>query len=103
MRIRIGIILAYLLLVCILVEDALPYFAESNTMEMCEFKSESESNELQKEKEQGSDWKDFREKVLAPDLMAYASWIHPGSLFADSEMIPDSAHQSIFSPPPNKV
>ncbi len=101
MRIRIGIIMAYLLLGCILLEDALPYFAKSNTMELCECKTESEEKESKKLFE--DDWKEVKDKYNAASFQAFTVLIHPGSLTADSEEIPDSAHQSIFSPPPNRV
>lgn len=101
MRIRIGIIMAYLLLGCILLEDALPYFAKSNTMELCESKTESEVKECKKVLE--DDWKVVKDKFNAASLQAFAVLIHPGSLTADSEEIPDSAHQTIFSPPPNQA
>ncbi len=103
MRIRIGIIMAYLLLGCILLEDALPYFAESNKMEMCESKSENGDKKSKKEKETEEEWKEAKAKFNPSNAHLCSFLIHSGSLSADSDDIPDSAHQSIFSPPPNEV
>ena len=103
MRIRIGIIMAYLLLGCILLEVALPYIAKSNRMEMCERKKESVEKDGKKEKELEDECKEVKEKFRAARFHSFSFLTHPGSLFADSEKIPDSAHQSIFSPPPNWV
>ncbi|MFN0033492.1 MAG: hypothetical protein ACKVUS_00410 [Saprospiraceae bacterium] len=103
MRIRIGIIVAYLLLGCILMEDALPCFADSNLMEMCESKTENGEKEAKKEKEIKDELNEAKERVHAASLRTFSFLVHPGSLFADSEEIPDSAHRSIFSPPPNEV
>ena len=103
MRIRIGIMLAYLLLGCILLEDALPYFAKSNTMEMCECKTENNEKEGKQKKELEDEWLAFKDKFESSSKCFIPFLIHPGSINADSEEIPDSAHQSIFSPPPNRV
>ncbi len=103
MRIRIGIFMAYLLLACILLEDALPYFADSNHMEMCESKTETGEKDAKKQKEVEDEWKDSKDKFHATNGLDFCFLIHPGSLQADTEEIPDSAHQSIFSPPPNRV
>ncbi len=103
MRIRIGILMAYLLLGCILLEDALPYFAKSNTMEMCESKTESGEKDAKKEKELENEWNDTKERFHPESVINYSFLIHPGSILADSDEIPDSAHQSIFSPPPDLV
>jgi hypothetical protein len=100
MRTRIGILLAYLLLGCILLEDVMPYFAESSVWEMCESKAESEEKEAKKEKESGEEWKESKERFAAARF-CFASFLsHSGGLLAGSEAIPDSAHPSIFSPPP---
>ena len=103
MRIRIGIIVAYLLLGCILLEDALPYFADSNTIEMCESKTESSEKETKKEKELEDEWLVFKEKLPVVGATLSILLIHPGSILADSDVIPDSAHQSIFTPPPDRA
>lgn len=103
MRIRIGILLAYLLLGCILLEDALPYFADSNLMEICESKAETGEKEGKKEKELESEWNEAKDRHHAESIPDFSFLIHPGSILADSEEIPDSAHRSIFSPPPNEV
>lgn len=100
MRTRIGIILAYLLLGCILLEDVMPYFAESSVLEMCEPKAESEEKEAKKEKEAGDEWKEPKERFAAARLCVASFLSHSGIFLANSEAIPDSAHQSIFSPPP---
>ena len=101
MRLRIGIILAYLLLGCILLEDALPYFADSNMMQLCESKSESEEKDSKKEIE--DTWKEVKERLQPSYLYYHDSLMHLGSIFADSDEILDSAHQSIFSPPPDRA
>ncbi len=103
MRIRIGIIMAYLLLGCILLEDALPYFAKSNMMEMCESKTETGEKDSKKEKELENEWKEVKDRFHTDNSFNFSFWAHPGSLSADSDKIPDSAHLSIFSPPPNRV
>jgi hypothetical protein len=102
MRTRIGIIAAYLLLGCILLEDAFPYFACSDTITFCEAKTESEEKEAKKET--SDEWSEAKERLQSASCPAFASFqFHTGSLMADSDEIPDSAHQSIFSPPPEQV
>lgn len=103
MRIRIGIFLAYLLLGCILLEDALPYFAEMNTMEMYEAKTETGEKDGKKEKKIEKEWKVLKEKLQLGNFYDGSFLTHPGSLHADSDAIPDSEHQSIFSPPPDRA
>ena len=103
MRIRIGIIMAYLLLGCILLEDALPYFAKMNTMEMCESKTETGEKEGKKEKNIEDEWKELKEKLQLGNFHDASFLSHPGSLQTDSDEIPDSVHQSIFSPPPKRA
>jgi hypothetical protein len=103
MRIRIGIIMAYLLLGCLLLEDALPYFAMSNTMEMSESKTESGEKDTQKEKEIEDESNEVKD-MFHFDSICYFSFVtRPGNILADSDEIPDSANQSIFSPPPDLV
>lgn len=101
MRIRIGIILAYLLLGCILLEDALPYFGHANMIEMYEAKTESGEKDSKKEIE--DEWKEVSDKFPAIRSFDGTFLMHLGSIYADSDIIPDSAHQSIFSPPPDRV
>ncbi|MFN0214313.1 MAG: hypothetical protein ACKVT2_08670 [Saprospiraceae bacterium] len=103
MRIRIGIFLAYLLLACILIEDALPYFAKSATMEMCEPKTESGEKDSKKEKEIEDELKEVKDKFNPSQIQNLAFLICQIRTQAASDKIPDSAHQSIFSPPPNRV
>ena len=103
MRIRIGIIMAYLLLGCILLEDALPYFADLNTMEMCESKTENGEKDSKKEKEFENEWNVVKERFHADFAHDFSFLTYSGSLSVDSDKIPDSAHQSIFSPPPDRV
>ncbi|MBC7776667.1 MAG: hypothetical protein H7246_14635 [Phycisphaerae bacterium] len=103
MRIRIGILLTYLLLGCILLEDALPYFAKSNLMEMCESKTETGEKEGKKSKELENEWNEAKDRLHDENVLEYAFLIHPGSIFADSDEIPDSPYQSIFSPPPDRA
>lgn len=104
MRTQIGIIVAYLLLGCILLEDALPYFAESNLMEMCETKAESGEKESKKEKEVEDDLSSpSKERLPQTEERTALTVLLNGSISADSEKIPDSAHRSIFSPPPERA
>lgn len=104
MRTRIGILVAYLLLGCILLEDAFPYFASMDTHTLCEAKTESEEKEAKKEKETVDEWSDAKERLQTSPYRAFACFLnHEGSLIADSDEIPDSAHQRIFSPPPERV
>lgn len=103
MRTRIGIMVAYLLLGCILLEDALPCFAKSNLMEMCESKTEKSEKETKSEKEIKDELSEAKERFHSTNLRISSFLIHPGSIFTDSEEIPDSAHRSIFSPPPERV
>jgi len=93
--------MAYLLLGCILLEDALPYFADSYRLQLSESKSESEEKDSKKDIE--DTWKEVRERLQASYLYYPDSLMHPGSILADSDEIPDSAHQSIFSPPPDRA
>ena len=103
MRIRIGIFLTYLLLACIFLQDALPYFADDTMIEMCESKTESGEKDSKKEKEVEDEFKEVKDKHHSVGLYLFAFSAHPSSINADSDKIPDSAHQSIFSPPPNRV
>ena len=101
MRIRIGIILAYLLLGCILLEDALPYLGHANLMEIYEAKTESGEKDSKKEIE--DEWKELNDKLPSVKFFEPVFLMHGGSISANSDIIPDSAHQSIFSPPPDRV
>ncbi|HAD13228.1 MAG TPA: hypothetical protein DCF33_12425 [Saprospirales bacterium] len=103
MRIRIGILLAYLLLGCILMEDIQPYFSGLQWMEMCESKVENSEKEGKKEGESDDEWKEFKNRqavFILQDLAAAAHW---SSAIADAETIPAAAYRTIFSPPPNRV
>jgi hypothetical protein len=101
MRIRIGIIMAYLLLGCLLLEDALPYFAKTNMMEMYESNAENGEKDTQKEKEIEDEWSQVKDRHLELGIRNYSFLNHPGSILADSEVIPDSAHLSVYTPPPD--
>ena len=103
MRIRIGIFLAYLLLGCILLEDALPYFAEMKAMKMYEAKTESGEKEGKKEKKIEDECKELKEKLQLANFQDSSFLTYPGSLHTVSDEIPDSEHQSIFSPPPDRA
>jgi hypothetical protein len=103
MRIRIGILLAYLLLGCILLEDVQPYFDGLQWMEMCESKVENSEKEGKKESEPDDEWKEFKNRhagLILQDLVATAHW---SRALADAEMIPAATYRTIFSPPPNRV
>ena len=102
MRIRIGIIMAYLLLGCILLEDALPYFAHSIMMEICESNTENGEKDTKKGKEIEDELSQVKDRFPVENGSPFSFLLHPGSILADSDEIPDSAHQSIFSPPPNR-
>jgi hypothetical protein len=101
MRIRIGIIMTYLLLGCLILEDALPYFAMSNMMEMSESNIESSEKDTKKEKEIEFESKAVKDMFHFDSICYFSFLTHPGSILADSDEIPDSVNQSIFSPPPD--
>ena len=103
MRIRIGIIMAYLLLGCILLEDALPYFAKSNLMEMYESNIETGEKDTKKEKEIEDEWSHIKDRLLVESICHFSFLNHPGSILADSDVIPQSAYLSVFTPPPDKA
>lgn len=95
--------MAYLLLGCILLEDALPFFADANLIEFCDSKTENSEKEGKQKKGIGEDEILFKERLEMSSLLHAAFFVHPGSITADSDEIPDSANQSIFSPPPNRA
>ncbi|MBL7806507.1 MAG: hypothetical protein JNN28_01760 [Saprospiraceae bacterium] len=103
MRIRIGIIAAYLLLGCILFEDAQPYFAGLQWMEMCESKVENSEKDGKKEGELDDEWKDFKDRHTGFVLQDFAVTAHWTSVLADADLMPAATYRSIFSPPPNWV
>jgi len=103
MRIRIGIIMAYLLLGCILLEEALPYFAKSNTMEMYASNAENGEKDTKKDKEIEDDWSQVKERFRFECLAQISFLNHSGCTLADSDEIPDSAQLSVFSPPPDRA
>lgn len=86
-----------------LFEHALPWFIEVDAIEMYESKTETEGKDTKSGKETVDEWKAFNESIHADETGSNASLFHLGSLFADSDKIPDSAHRSIFSPPPNRA
>jgi hypothetical protein len=103
MRIRIGIIMAYLLLGCLLMEEALPYFAESNMMEMYESNAENGEKDTKKEKEIEDEWSQVKDRHPFINIRSFSFLNHPGSILADSEVIPDSVHLSVYTPPPDRA
>ncbi|MFN0175312.1 MAG: hypothetical protein ACKVU0_11735 [Saprospiraceae bacterium] len=103
MRTRINTIAVYLLLSCMLFEHALPWFVEVDTISMCETKTETEGKDTKSGKDTVDEWKSLDENVHTDERGCGASFFHMGSLFADSDKIPDSAHRTIFSPPPNRA
>lgn len=62
MRTRFGIFFMYLILACILSENALPYFADSQAMECFEQKKECSEKEEKKGREVEDEWKALKEK-----------------------------------------
>jgi hypothetical protein len=101
MRIRIGIIMAYLLLGCLLLEDALPYFGKSNIMEMYQLNAEGGEKDSKKEKEIEDEWSQTKDRLQFESICNFSFSNHPGGILTDSEVIPDSAHLSVYSPPPD--
>jgi hypothetical protein len=95
--------MAYLLLGCLLLEDALPYFAKSNRMEIYESNVEGEGKETKKEKELEDEWSQVKDRLQVLSICNFSFSSHPGSIMADPEVIPDSAHLSVYSPPPDRA
>ncbi|MBN8680262.1 MAG: hypothetical protein J0M29_18700 [Chitinophagales bacterium] len=103
MRIGIGIIVAYLLLGCILLEDAQPYFAGTTWMEMYESKVEHSEKDEKKETEADDDWNEFKDRHAVVILQDVAVASHWSSVLAEAVLISSDAFCTIFSPPPNQV
>ncbi len=101
MRNRVCNVAVYLLLSCLLFEHALPFFMiQTQIIELCQSKGENDSKEA---KVSSDDNLGFNEGAHLLDILAAEFLTPTGSLIADSEEIPDSAHRPIFSPPPNEV
>lgn len=103
MRIRTGVILAYLLLSCILLEDALPYFAQANKMECFEYKSDGNTKESKKQKDFEDEIKLVHERFSFESLLPVLETETNEVIHVAFERIPDSIKLGIFSPPPNQV
>ena len=102
MHFRTGVILVYLLLGCILMEDALPYFAQANQMECFEYKADG-SKDGKKQKDFEEEFKLFHEKFGFDALLSGIETESKVLVSPLSERIPDSAHLTIFAPPPNQA
>ena len=101
MRARVLNIAVYLLLSWLLFEHAVPFFMiQTQIIELCQSKGENDSKDAKVNSDDNLGFNDGAHllDILSTDLLTPA-----GSLIADSEEIPDSAHRPIFSPPPNEV
>lgn len=103
MRTRFGIFFMYLILACILSENALPYFADSQAMECFEQKKECSEKEEKKGREVEDEWKALKEKNHLRFFRLTSYPTRSCQIFAESDNIPDSAIQAIFSPPPERA
>jgi len=103
MRIRIGIFMAYLLLGCILLENALPCIAHSMLMEVCESTSEKGENTTKTERDIEADLSHVSVGFRNRQFPVVSILNAPDSILAASDEILDSACLSVFSPPPDKV
>lgn len=100
---RIGYTLAYLIMACILFEDAMPYFADAESLEICEAKSEKGAEEGKEKSGAEKDFFKIREKSTRFIQLATVVVIPQCLIRSESDVIPDSAHRAIFSPPPERV
>jgi|GEM_PF-1295346 len=101
MRNRICNIAVYLLLSCMLFEHAVPFFMiQTQIIELCQSKGENDSKDA---KVSIDDNLVFNDGAHLLDILSVEYLSPTGSLIADSEEIPDSAHRPIFSPPPDEV
>ncbi len=101
MRNRFCNIAVYFLLTCLIFEHAVPFFmVQTRIIEVFHSKGDVEDKDA---KSSSDDLISFHEGPALPEVLDVDLMIHPGSLFSDSEEIPDSAHRSIFSPPPNRA
>jgi hypothetical protein len=100
---RISYTIAYLIMACILFEDAMPYFADADSLEICEAKSEKGAEEGKEKSGAEKDFFKIREKGARFLFIAPTVIIERCLIASDSEKIPDSAHRVIFSPPPERV
>lgn len=73
---------------------------QTRIIEVCHTKSDVENGE---NKASYDDSFSFNDDTHLFDVLNVDRTPHTGSLFADSEEVSDSSHQSIFSPPPNRV
>lgn len=100
---RIGYTVAYLIMACILFEDAMPYFSDAESLEICEAKTEKGAEEGKEKKGAEHDLFKIREKTTRFIRLSPTVIVKRCPISSESEAIPDSAHRTIFSPPPEQV
>lgn len=102
MNTRFGILLFYLLMCCVTLQQVFPWTVQGDQIEFCENAPENESPDSKGKKESFNEWKTFRDGDFAEVLSTLGLLAHNSDPATDSDIIPDSAFRSIFSPPPNK-
>lgn len=102
-RSRFSSLLVFLVLGCILMEDALPVLAKWSLTEMVF--SESEKNTDEGKQKTESEFDLFKVKDYPGDIFWVSILRSPAGkkLQVESDDIPASASRSIFSPPPELV
>lgn len=99
MRNRFCTIAVYCLLACLIFEHAVPFFMiQTRIIEVFHAKGELEEKGA---KGSADDVLSFHEGAPFTEIADPSCQLHTGSLFSDSERVPDSVHRPIFSPPPN--
>ena len=89
------------MLTCLSFEHAVPFFMiQTGIIEVFDSKGETGEKDA---KIAIDDLISLGDHHALPEIEDASLQLHTGSLCADSEEIPDSAHQSIFSPPPNEA
>lgn len=102
MKTRFGILLFYLLMCCITFQQLFPLTVQGEQIEFCENTPENEGHDSKGKKESFNEWKTFRDGDFSEVLGSPGLLTYNGDPATDSDIIPDSAFRSIFSPPPNK-
>ncbi len=81
----------------------MPYFADAESLEVCEAKSEKGAEEGKEKSSAEKDFFEIREKGARFLHIDAAAVLQQSRIPSESEVIPDSAHRAIFSPPPEWV
>lgn len=102
MNTRFGILLFYLLMCCVTLQQIIPLTVQGEHIEFCENTPENEGPDSKGKKESFNEWKTFRDGAFAEAVDNIWLLTYNSNPAADSETIPDSACRSIFSPPPNQ-